>query len=742
MESIKGLRDNPIENKKEEKLGLTDYADSLSDFILICDTPITIAIQGDWGSGKTSMMNMISDTIKESTICIPFNSWQFSQFDLESYLHVTLLNQFLEKIGATETIKDFTSKVGRWMTKVAKTALVATADKALGGAAAGAIKDEMFAGDPTEIIKEIANLKQKVQEVLIKRLKEEGKDRAVVFIDDLDRLAPEKAVELLEVLKIFLDIDKCVFVLAVDYKVVSQGLKKKFGEDVGSMKGKSFFDKIIQLPFNMPVSRYDADKYIIGILKSLNISFHPDDVKEYRNLIESSIGFNPRSIKRLFNSFLLILSVARKKNLFEESKQATLEERLRLLFGIQCMQTAWEDLYYFIIKNSDKLSDEFLQGLKDEKRFQSEAVYNTLMGKISPEDIFKMTDFMGVFYNTMQLKSDSNVAISQQEIWNLIELVQFSSITSRDSSIVQESAPTDYNWDLVKSIAVSIARKLGVHFNIKLDKYPGLRSEFWFWPERWGVNNQHEKFRVFIKFFRGSSILLDFNFFLEEGIVVFKVDSNKIKLKKSILEIIQNCGLSGAVGYQYNEAINEFLILWKKPVPGYSDATVGNKIFEYIKIDLDQILPMLLEKIHHLLPENPVRVKFINNLKNKVFNKLQSGQLWAMVNNHIEGQGIRINIEPFEPDGTDSDGGYGCWWGVYDLLTNKGIPFGLPSSSWEGIKINGVDDFKDFLDGNQELERLEQSPELMEKVLESISDDIVQKVKVGLASMSRPSDQN
>jgi hypothetical protein len=44
MENIKGLRDNPIEKKSDECLGLTDFADSLSEFILICDTPITIAI--------------------------------------------------------------------------------------------------------------------------------------------------------------------------------------------------------------------------------------------------------------------------------------------------------------------------------------------------------------------------------------------------------------------------------------------------------------------------------------------------------------------------------------------------------------------------------------------------------------------------------------------------------------------------------------------------------------------------
>lgn len=52
----------------------------------------------------------------------------------------------------------------------------------------------------------------------------------VIFVDDLDRLQPAKAVELLEVLKVFLDCEKCVYVLAVDYEVVTQGIKQKFGD--------------------------------------------------------------------------------------------------------------------------------------------------------------------------------------------------------------------------------------------------------------------------------------------------------------------------------------------------------------------------------------------------------------------------------------------------------------------------------------------------------------------------------
>ncbi len=54
-----GNTDKPIEKTVNDTFGIRSYVDGLCRFILNCDTPMTISIQGDWGSGKTSMMNMI-----------------------------------------------------------------------------------------------------------------------------------------------------------------------------------------------------------------------------------------------------------------------------------------------------------------------------------------------------------------------------------------------------------------------------------------------------------------------------------------------------------------------------------------------------------------------------------------------------------------------------------------------------------------------------------------------------------
>ena len=77
-----GYPDTPITTNEANNFETGAYVKALSDFILECDTPMTIAIQGDWGTGKTSMINMVDEKIKGKVASIMFNTWQYSQFNL------------------------------------------------------------------------------------------------------------------------------------------------------------------------------------------------------------------------------------------------------------------------------------------------------------------------------------------------------------------------------------------------------------------------------------------------------------------------------------------------------------------------------------------------------------------------------------------------------------------------------------------------------------------------------------
>ena len=94
-----GYTDRPILNLNEDLLGVKKYIDGLIDYITICSTPMTIAIQGDWGTGKTSIMNMIKDGIEDKCLYSWFNTWEFSQFNMSDELVISLLKSMVDSLN-------------------------------------------------------------------------------------------------------------------------------------------------------------------------------------------------------------------------------------------------------------------------------------------------------------------------------------------------------------------------------------------------------------------------------------------------------------------------------------------------------------------------------------------------------------------------------------------------------------------------------------------------------------------
>ena len=235
---------------------------------------------------------------------------------MEDDLAISLLTNLVDKFDSRNDSTKVLEKSIHALGKTAKYASTILADTFIGGKAVEELEKvygKIFKNsEDTDTAKAINNLKEQFQKAVNDMVN--GQKRIAIFIDDLDRLQPVKAVELLEVLKLFLDCENCVFILAIDYDVVSKGVKQKYsvnGETLGEDKGRNFFDKIIQVPFKMPVARYKLEKYVTSMLKDLGINCQNDyEAKAYISLIKTSIGANPRSMKRLFNAFLLLTKVA------------------------------------------------------------------------------------------------------------------------------------------------------------------------------------------------------------------------------------------------------------------------------------------------------------------------------------------------------------------------------------------------------------------------------------------------
>ena len=313
QKTLYGKTDMPLENLKGNRLGsdVDKYIEGLTEYVMNCSTPMSVALQGDWGTGKTSFINAmicrieeISSKVKPHIDTLYFNTWQYSQLkqsdDLYSSFIIRITSELQRKHPAnSENGKELLKIIGRLAFDAAKQyAKIATGYDFKG-------LDE-FLKQEQEKTERIAKLKKSFAEMI--RESANG-DRVIIFVDDLDRLNPEKAVELLEVMKLFMDVEMCVFVLAIDYEVVVKGVRAKYGNDMSDEKCRSFFDKIIQLPFRMPVENYRLE----DLLKDSAGDRLGPHTRALAELIKNTIGPNPRSFKRLFNSFDLISIVNSKQ---------------------------------------------------------------------------------------------------------------------------------------------------------------------------------------------------------------------------------------------------------------------------------------------------------------------------------------------------------------------------------------------------------------------------------------------
>jgi len=446
--AVRGVQDLPVDKTTEDTLGMGIYAQALANFIRQCDTPMVVGIQGDWGSGKTSLMKMVDSLLHDAEpdlVSVQLNTWQYAQIETPSDIAPFILMGLFRKLG--DNGASGVSAAGLWdafrrFAKIRKVGIVGLVEIEMAGS-----KGPSAPVDPTF---EIETLKERFKDAVRQRLEKANASRAVIFIDDLDRLLPERAVEVLEVMKNFVDVHGCVFVIACDYEVVRKGLRAKFNVGEEDLQGRSFFDKIIQVPFRMPIYRYDVLQFIRKLLERMDWKFEERDLEAYQEMLEHSIGFNPRGIKRLCNTLLLLRNVI---DLRPDDRMFPKDPRfLKLLFGLVCLESAYETVYAAIQKLTDRESWErvFLRP-QDATGTNGDLDLESL-----PEEYrTHLPELLAILGRTLDVNSDGT--FDEQESALLDHALRLSSITSVTERAGRARAPARSEDDLL-----TIVRTRGV----------------------------------------------------------------------------------------------------------------------------------------------------------------------------------------------------------------------------------------------------------------------------------------
>ncbi len=406
-----GEKDEPIQFFGDDALSLQCQIGGFADFIKNCDTPMTISIEGDWGSGKTSFYNAVKSLVQESDklgkkyLFVDFNAWQYSQFKRSDNLAIDLFYSIVDKIEKTakgrnkEVVQEKAHKTQETISRVGKMVQAgllgvtdAIAQKFLGLELSKYYKDVKEAAATRDEIEElltvkpngpdgtevIASLNRELQDCInsslgIKEKEKESDKRIIVFVDDLDRLVPDKALEMLEALKIFLDCRNCVFILAIDYKVVVNGVKLKYKDTISVNKGNDFFEKLIQVVYKVPTVTEHSEDYIVKILQKNNI--YPLAASTFASLLRAAGKENPRTVKRLLNNFLLLRKMAENKeeipNWVPEDEPYPNPSTEAYLFAFICLRDFNEYLYNEFINHaySYEVMKQFVEKMDELKNW-------------------------------------------------------------------------------------------------------------------------------------------------------------------------------------------------------------------------------------------------------------------------------------------------------------------------------------------------------------------------------------
>ena len=384
-ETHRVVGDGPTSN---DKLGFRAYKDSLVRVIRSADTPITIGIFGAWGSGKTSLMRMVQHDLPGATYKVRsvwFNAWKYDKRDaLWRALLVEAIEALRQKSEDTEDdtkankpLDDVLASLYRDVDREEASGVqidwgnVAKGSLRLGVSMIPAFSElsKLIPGmssktDPDKtaidaLVAAFGRERTKIHRDQVRFLDQfEGEFRKLVteklqpgenlvfFIDDLDRCLPEKAVEVLEAIKLFLDVERCVFVVGVERKIVEKGIRVKYQslgfldtkEDL-PIDGDEYLEKIIQIPFHLP--RLYEDNIRTFIETSLKDEGFNETVAD---VFAVGMQPNPRKLKRVMNVFRLLTTLAqeRRKDAGKEAR-TSFEVKDELLAKVVVIQTRWRD---------------------------------------------------------------------------------------------------------------------------------------------------------------------------------------------------------------------------------------------------------------------------------------------------------------------------------------------------------------------------------------------------------------
>ena len=433
--------DQPIKSSLEDSLGRNRFANSLSKAILshTDKSSLVIGLYGNWGSGKTSLLNLIRENIEKSNyknkpIIVRYNPWNFADQDQLISQFFNQLYSSLEKTDYSRNVKKFNKKLKSYAKIFERLFFVPGTSKISKIMGFVAYIYQYFVTTENNLIK----IRTELNENLINLSK-----KILFIIDDIDRLPPVEIRQVFQVVKKIADFPNTVYLLAFDKKVVLDA----FEETIRNSK-EAYLEKIVQVPFEIPpISEEELRGFLFEKIEKLfaESQTYNFDRSYWTNLYQNGIKYlftNLRKINRYLNTLSFNFGLVK----YDVNPVDFL--------AINAIQVFLPDLYYDIRDNIDLFTEKVdyaggnILGDRDRERDQErlaqiynkvtlipreklnnvmDRIFPTLISKNLNSEEFRKLRMAGRicisdnFYNYFRL-SVSEFDISQEEIKKILAI--------------------------------------------------------------------------------------------------------------------------------------------------------------------------------------------------------------------------------------------------------------------------------------------------------------------------------
>ena len=345
-------RDTP--NKDAKHFNFDIYTNAISKIILEKEnkTPFSIAINGKWGCGKTSLMKTLKEKLEDESgkgnnrkvKTVWFDAWKYSETD-------SMLAALISEILAAMESKGFKDKIKTKFLGVSERIDILKQMSDLARILTLGQGPELEKWMKKPVYQEKLSFYDIFQKYIEKILlifvlnKKDGTytDRdgiLAIFIDDLDRCSPKNITKVLESINLFFDQGGCFFILGADISLLSNAINAEY-KDLKGFSVKDYIKKMIQLQFDLPAIRENDIKEFME--DELEIG---DPLKKNFDIITKGLETNQREIKRFLNSLILM------KILGESIEKLDYEEELLIKWNI--LNFSFEHFIHEV-KKSNKL---------------------------------------------------------------------------------------------------------------------------------------------------------------------------------------------------------------------------------------------------------------------------------------------------------------------------------------------------------------------------------------------------